>query len=227
MPLLMKFLLPLILVMSTSCSYVEINDPKDKPSHEEQKMIDDVLDDLEERFSNIGVKENLREIPVFVVDEPSSSGALIAGLCRFKARIIIDRGLFREEMFEEGKISWLWWTILHEVGHCYFDRFHDDSEVFSDESMVFVFDSRLDVDEPSTYVCKIQASVMSTFVPAPNRMYPDNLKDFYVLEMANHNSFDLNAEESIVKDLPFHKTVDEAEKEGYVSRVFEGDCSPP
>lgn len=189
----MRLFLVFLLLIEASCSVTTTGDPKEPTTEAEQSVISGVLDDLEQRFLSFGLEVDLRGTPIFVVDDPTRGGVDIAGLCRGPGkRIVLDRRLFKLEQ-EEGKIPMVWWTILHELGHCYFLRGHDESYVHAEKSKIFYFETKLNIPEQSKYMCRLESSVMYPGVTIASSLMSEEAKDYYILEMIrNHERFSLD-----------------------------------
>jgi hypothetical protein len=180
-------------------------------------MIGEVLDDLEQRFSDIDVLVDFRSIPIFVVDEPTRGGIDIAGLCRGAGkRIILDRRLFNIEE-ENDKITLLWWTILHELGHCYFGRGHLKTYTYAEESKVFHLKTEQKIPEEFTYVCKLESSVMFPGITMASSLMPAFAKPYYIHEMAreHYKTESLDYESVSLKDFEFYTDRESALVKGY------------
>jgi len=219
----MRIISLIILLLCASCTYTEINDPKYSPSERETKMITDVLVDLEQRFLEIKVEVDFRRIPIFVVDDPTYLGLDIAGLCRGSGkRILLDRDLFHLNE-EEDKIPLLWWTMLHEFGHCYFNRGHVDSYIYADDKNVFHIETEQEISDEFKYVCKLESSVMYPGINIGRSLIPIETKSYYILEMARSYIKTQTFENLSLKDFDFHIEKFEVEKKGY---RIDDDCGP-
>ena len=77
--------------------------------------------------------------------------------------------------------------ILHEIGHCYFYREHEDKYIPATQGHVFQFKNKLKVQ--NDYQCFYSSK---TFWPATVMgkngisVTPESLKEFYVKELIGH-----------------------------------------
>lgn len=118
-----------LLLAATSCGKnVRLSKlPKNEKSALQSNQIEAALKSFEEDFSEIGIHINLRRLPVIVGEITN------AGECHYdengKGRaIVLNKNIFYE--FAENDLSMKYFetVLLHEVGHCYFNRNHTKDE---------------------------------------------------------------------------------------------------
>ncbi len=122
-------------MLIVSCGKKELNSiviPADEATDAEKEILFKALDRIQDEFDGIGVSVNLRSIPYHVATLDSS----LAGYCAYRADgspigIAINHSVFNywgsETELHYGPI---YKVLLHEIGHCFFGRDHDQ-EMFS------------------------------------------------------------------------------------------------
>ncbi len=102
------------------------------------------VDQLQTNFQDNGVEVVLRSIPYHVT---SSLPDNIAGICVYQENgrpvgIAINRRVLNDWMIESAThYGFLYKALLHEIGHCFFGRDHDDGhleislDLFTENSM--------------------------------------------------------------------------------------------
>lgn len=103
--------------------------PHNEATPEEQTQINVELNRLEQEARLAGVDLNLSRVPVLVTSDGTADLEPFAGQCvrSHKGRplfIQIDRSVLNKPV-QDGISPLLRSVLLHEIGHCYFDREHD------------------------------------------------------------------------------------------------------
>lgn len=117
--------------MLISCGKEQANNivlPSNEATEAENQILSGVLDKLQADFDAIGVDVDLRSIPYHVATMDNSLG----GYCVYKADgtptgIAINHAIFNYWPTEtETQYGPIYRILLHEIGHCFFGRDHDD-----------------------------------------------------------------------------------------------------
>lgn len=180
----MKFLLVLLLLSSCGKKtiYTDPSTPNNLASSSVQSDIDEELEKLEKEFAALEVNVDLKLLPVVVAPLPQG----VVGRCQYGRAnkgifIVLSPVLFPQDNVHNGIDAHLYEkdfvrVLLHEIGHCYFRRMHDEPEFLEvpgnsfelrHEGMTVIYD-------------KIPTSVM----PAEsNYRMPKALRAYYVSEL--------------------------------------------
>lgn len=180
----MKFLLLLALLSSCGKKTVYTNPPmpENQASSTVQAEIDEELVLLEKDFKELDVDLNLKQLPVIVSPLPFG----VVGRCQYGKDnqgifIILSPALFPIDgfqpmdsfLFEKDFVK----VLIHEIGHCYFRRAHDEPEYLEIPGSSF----ELRHEHGNVIFDKIPKSLM----PAEStyRM-PKSLRSYYLSELA-------------------------------------------
>lgn len=182
----MKFLFLILLL--ASCGKKTVWDypplPADQASPEEKLMIEAELDKIEKDFADIGTPLDLRSLPVVVAPLPFG----VVGRCQYGkknrgAYIVLSPALFTSayqyadaeaHLFEKEFVR----VLIHEIGHCYFYRNHEEETYLESPGNSFELRS----STGSVIFDRVPRSVM----PASSayRM-PKSLRKYYLAELGN------------------------------------------
>lgn len=180
----MKFLLLFALLLGCGKKTVYTNPamPENQASLSTQEEIEEELVLIEKDFKDLGVDLNLKRMPVIVSPLPYG----VVGRCQYGKNnqgvfIILSPALFPVEgfrpmdsaLFEKDFVK----VLIHEIGHCYFNRAHNEPEYFEIPGSSFELHHELG----NVIFDKIPKSVM----PAEStyRM-PKSLRNYYLSELA-------------------------------------------
>ncbi|MGZ3657257.1 MAG: hypothetical protein ACXVB9_02690 [Bdellovibrionota bacterium] len=157
--------------------------PTDEATSEERSQLDATLTQIEGITRDLGHPQTFRSIPVILTtddhtytDHPAgcvSSG----GVPQF---ILVKRVVLENEArISEGQVeSTLFRVLLHEIGHCYFSRQHEDAPIFEVGKNIELSVKRGNVGG------KIQYPMLDATVMEPqNLTLPIALEKYYVSEI--------------------------------------------
>lgn len=156
--------------------------PADTGSAVERAKINQALDQIQEDLRAEGHVRDLHQVKVVVSDFPGEAN--IQGRCyrNKKGRglaIVISHEVLQYEAPDEDSMPWYFTVLLHEVGHCYFNREHEDVWYpFANHELVFLDTADKDAEHRMGW---ITPSVMNT------QSHPSMLKvlrRYYVKEIA-------------------------------------------
>lgn len=180
----MKFLLLFALLLSCGKKTVYTNPvmPENQASTSVIEEIDEELVLLEKDFKDLGVDLDLMRMPVIVSPLPYG----VVGRCQYGKNnqgvfIILSPSLFPMEgfrpmdsvLFEKDFVK----VLIHEIGHCYFNRAHNEPEYFEIPGSSF----ELHHEFGNVIFDKIPKSVMPS--ESTYRM-PKSLRHYYLSELA-------------------------------------------
>lgn len=123
------------LLMIVSCGQKHAENmllPSDQATKEEKEILSHAIDEIQAGFTENGVNVNIRSIPYHVSTKLPSE---IAGICVYKENgdpvgIAINRRVLQEWAIKTPTYyGFLYKALLHEVGHCFFQREHDDGHL--------------------------------------------------------------------------------------------------
>lgn len=128
---LMKFGILIFLLIFVSCVKKEMNSivlPANQATAEESEILSAALVKIQSDFDEAGVRVKLRSIPYRVATLERS----VAGYCMYRGDgspvgIVINKNVFRDwETETPTHYGLIYKVLLHEIGHCFFHRAHDD-----------------------------------------------------------------------------------------------------
>jgi hypothetical protein len=180
----MKFLLILTLLMGCGKKTIYTNPPmpENQASTAVQSEIDEELVRLEEDFKALDLSLNLQQMPVIVSPLPFG----VVGRCQYGKDnkgifIILSPALFPADgfrpmdsfLFEKEFVK----VLIHEIGHCYFRRMHEEPQYLAIPGSSF----ELKHEDGNVIFDKIPTSVM----PAESTYrLPKTLRNYYLSELA-------------------------------------------
>lgn len=227
----MKFLLLLLLLMGCGKKiiYTYPPVPENQASPIVKAEIDEELEKIQAEFAEIDVQVNLKSLPVVVAPLPFG----VVGRCQYGEKdrgiyIILSPHLFIDQVmlpldapiFEKDFVR----VLLHEIGHCYFRRQHEEPAYLEIPGQSF----ELQTENAFALLDKIPTSLM----PAESayRM-PKALRKYYVAEIAGKapkltspTVLGLFAEFSVVEN---KAVVNPPEKSDTVETTQEDGCEIP
>jgi hypothetical protein len=123
----MKNVVLLFLLIGCGKTVVEkVNFPANNASAVETEEFEEALASLQSDFDQADIKVKLDAIPYSITD---LDGAM--GICYKKGNgatvgIALDHSLFEDRHEYEDSYDLLYKVLLHEIGHCFFNRDHDE-----------------------------------------------------------------------------------------------------
>ena len=186
----MKRIFPIIFLLFTACSQqVQMVEgpaliPQNQASIEQDEKINKTLDEIDSVLDELGVDIDLSIVPVVVMDIKP------AGQCfRTKDKVgiymVIDTEIVdapaRGEHFESPLFS----VLLHEIGHCYFERDHSYGELRADGKVVSVNYEDYTDEFASLDFYFLPTTIMHDKVSFP---MPKKLRKYYVSEVVGLES---------------------------------------
>lgn len=128
----MKLITLCLFVLVLSCGKQQANSivlPGNQASGAEADLLSEALDIIQGEFDAQNVSVNIRSLPYHVSDLRPE----LAGYCMYKkgnpVGIVLNKHIFHNWIVEtDADYGVLYNVLLHEIGHCYFDRAHDNSE---------------------------------------------------------------------------------------------------
>lgn len=114
--------------------------PPDEATATERETITQTLQKISDLAAALGVSKKFDSIPVIVTTEnPLKTNRV--GYCQWDGDgngvyIAINRSLFLTDPYM--KLDWVFATLLHEIGHCYFHRQHNTDAVSKPGYKIYV-----------------------------------------------------------------------------------------
>lgn len=158
--------------------------PIDESTPPQASKISDTLNKISQLASSQGLSTNFRALPVIVTSQNLGPGGHYA-FCSLDADgngkyIAVSSKVFNHEGRTKGA-SLLFSVLLHEIGHCYFHRSHDDRAVGKDGFRVEVDEDDDDGSIDRFSFDKFPVSIMSTNLRSFGT--PSILEAYYVKEI--------------------------------------------
>lgn len=106
--------------------------PGNQASEKEAEIIGAVVEKIQKDFDELGVNVNLRSIPFHV----TTLDPKIAGICVYRSNgspvgIAVNHSVLKNwEVETPEHYGLIYRVLLHEIGHCFFRRQHEDDELF-------------------------------------------------------------------------------------------------
>lgn len=161
--------------------------PSNKGTPAEEALVNSIVDEIQNIAQKIGVKEDFHALPIIISDEDPAISKRWA-YCSWTGDhegeyIVLNKSLFAEKQ-EPHKLSTLFGVILHEIGHCYFKRSHEE-KVAKKNNILF----RIDFEDPMEaplYLEEFPVTVMDVHAEGGKSnlsQLPSRLKKYYVAEV--------------------------------------------
>jgi hypothetical protein len=177
----MKYLLLILLLFSCGKPQQLRGLPQNRASQSEQEILNNVLTNIQKYFDDLNIKINLKSIRYSV----NSLGGTKVGICYRKKNgqgigIAIDHTVFLSEIESENYYGRIYNILLHEIGHCFFNRNHEEKFLNLDGQQMIV---RLDPLSNAQHAYnQFVTSIMvpyEAFVIMPKILWP-----YYIKEIA-------------------------------------------
>ena len=189
----MKLLSLIFLILaSVSClnkTHLKLSDP-DAPASEasalQSSQIEEELKKLEVEFSELGVDINLHKIPV-IVKPMSDLGRCTSNDKGKSLWITINPIIFQSPSRGDYSMNetTLYSVLLHEIGHCYFGRQHEENEYVSMEGHKVTFPHEYELVGYGKYRLNFRDNELPKTVMMVNRPpVPRVLRKYYTSEIA-------------------------------------------
>ncbi len=187
------FLVVGVLVASCSPSpeaSEDVERPADIASNQDRKDIEAVKAEIQALADQVGVPGGFKDFPVIVVSKyPGQDGPL--AYChesqnRFARYIGIVKATMETYLSEQHShqdSSFLFKLLVHEYGHCFFDRGHDETMVGKPGYNIFI----VLLDENGTNLKPIGTEIAVSAMASINWWMTDlprDLKKYYLREIA-------------------------------------------
>lgn len=162
--------------------------PKDIGTLSDKQKINATITEIENDLFTLGIDIDLQELPIIVSDK-LLNGAL--GLCYEGQAIVINKAHFvANPMPNPRGATWLWETLSHEIGHCYFQRTHENKIIKARDGYVFqqknfftssTYNDGAELKCTYSYSPIFSSTLMSVDYPVSS--IPAEMKLFYLKEL--------------------------------------------
>lgn len=174
----MKWLLIVIIIVSCGRKVVEeSNFPQNQASTLETEVLDEALTNIQKDFDALGVRVNVKATRYSVADTDNALGICFKSADGERRGIALHHKLFAEVIENEEIYGLLYKVLLHEIGHCFFDRDHDET-YYSLPGYVMLIEMRAGVMERHSTLPVTLMSEVGWY------MVPKILWPYYVKEIA-------------------------------------------
>lgn len=180
----MKFILIFFILVACGRRVVEESSfPENRASAVEAEVLDKALTKIQADLDALGVNVN-----VFDTSYSVASIDPAAGICFTKANgsrrgIALDHSLFEETIESDDWYGQLYKVLLHEIGHCYFDRDHDEGRYDYQGHVMLIELTPNHIDRSES----ISQSLMSElgWMQVPKLLWPYYVKEIAGLDRIN------------------------------------------
>jgi hypothetical protein len=159
---------------------VEWDVPADEATSEQRAQVEALKAELEGDFAAAGLPTNLDRIPVVVAD----LGDRYVGACYKddEGRPLVIALHPRALSFQvpSGYLTLAYITLLHEVGHCYFNRVHEEDVISQAGTMAKLKVANGEEAISERKFLRLRASVMND---TNHEAIPEGLRQYYVAEI--------------------------------------------
>lgn len=158
--------------------------PESKATADEQAAIDTTLDEISNLTEKFGPRKTFDTIPIVVNDEDMNKTKR-GGFCSYgPSYISINKAVFKPGSDDESN---LFNILLHEIGHCYFGRAHDQTTFFKDGFWVSVttrdYVRRRATSQLENEICVSMMCTSSQSTGLTKPPTPYQLREYYVGEI--------------------------------------------
>ncbi len=168
----------------------ETDPPADISSEQDRQDIEVVKSEIQDLADQVGVVGNFKDFPVIVVEKFSDhSGALAychQGQNPSQSYIGILKktmDLYLNEQRKNSDTSFLFKLLLHEFGHCLFNRAHDETMLGKPGFHIYMIDSTGFEERLEPIGPQISVSAMASINWWMTRL-PRELKKYYLREIS-------------------------------------------
>lgn len=161
--------------------------PTNEATKLEEDRIDLTLQEIEQISADLGRPRKFRSLPIVVTSEdPIATNRL--GFCSSlgfgdNGFISINRAVLKDDT-ERNRLDYLFGVLLHEIGHCYFNRIHEDT-VVQKPGFRFEVEVTDSVGGTTLYLDAFPVSIMNVAGDSASEMIrvPSAFKRYYVAEI--------------------------------------------
>jgi hypothetical protein len=157
--------------------------PKDVSNESQRKIIYQMVQEAQDYYSDIGISVNLHRFPYVVAKDLPKN---VVGRCYHNLTIAIAERAFQERQNSSDEISILWTTLMHEVGHCYFQRNHEFKELSAGKDFFFKNKYHEQLGNQNFCALEYRKSLIGTLMTDKNLIFstPISMKKYYLKELA-------------------------------------------
>lgn len=165
----------------TRAKKAQLQRPRDEASLEERAQINATVARIETLTKELGQPKTFRTLPIILsnedsyTDHPAGCVSVEGGDPQF---IVIKRSVFDKEndLAGAGVETSLFRVLLHEIGHCYFGRAHEEERLYTENMLIEL--GTLEGEQPLVY------PVLDVSVMVPESLtLPVALEKYYVAEL--------------------------------------------
>lgn len=153
--------------------------PVDQATSSDRLRIQETLGEIEELIASFGVPVDFKSIPIVVTDDMEAAGVCQRDPSGSRTYIGIHSLIMNIGNPSFGTTSPLFDVLLHEIGHCYFGRNHDDTQIERDGADIIIVETGPGWRREIPYA-SVPASIMISEVSVA---LPVSLKRYYVGEL--------------------------------------------
>lgn len=175
--------LPLMILLLASCQpqTVGFRLPKDEGTAEEKQKIKDVVASIEADLLELGIPQKLSALPIVVTKLEDRVAARCYKDDRDRALgIAVTAATLADVGADPRYLPLSYKAILHEIGHCYFDRDHEEvAFVVPNQNLRLVM--QREEAESNHLLAMLSPTIME---PVDLFAIPVELRSYYVGEVA-------------------------------------------
>lgn len=153
------------------------NFPANNASALESEVLDDALTQIQNDFNANGVSVDVRDTRYSVADTQDALGICYKDGDGKRSGIALHHKLFLEEIEDRDNFGILYKVLLHEIGHCFFNREHDETHYKAQGHIMLI---EMEPGKMERYI-DLSVTVMSQYgvYPVAKSLWP-----YYVKEIA-------------------------------------------
>jgi hypothetical protein len=189
----MKLILLLIFSVALSSCQKNMLSPPPSPasvaSPQDQGKLSRALNEIQQIADDLGLGRDFRNFPIVIVDRSPGSHEVLAYCQQDENGSGIYIGILKSTMdnyinYETNGESFLFMLLVHEFGHCFYQRSHDETTL-AFPGMQIYFRVHMFPPEYINVGSEIPVSAMtSTPRPEASHFLPESVKKYYLSEVA-------------------------------------------
>lgn len=157
--------------------------PVDSSTPEEKQKIASAIELIEKDLADGGVYKDLSSVKIIVsdFDDNKTKGRCYQRDDGTPVAIVLSHEILSQDSYDDNLLPWYFTVLLHEVGHCHFNRQHE-SVMINLGNQELVFPLILERKKTEYTMSWISPTVMNV---NGERMILNELRGYYVKEIAN------------------------------------------
>jgi|GEM_PF-5713489 len=135
-----KTLFVSLFVLISACTK-GLNIPVENSTAEERELVDSILEDVKIKLMSFNHEVDFDQIPLVITNDISENRAGTCYKGNTNSHIRISKEVVKNAL-QATSYFYLWRTITHEIGHCYFDLNHYTRELLPPTEYQFSIETK-------------------------------------------------------------------------------------